>query len=443
MSIGDKNLEKLSKHNEISKILNQSKVKSKPVIDPSKFSIKSNVDIPPEQLELLKYRVAENLIDDGYTPEQISSFQNEIRKFNFGWRIKEPWKFEDLKDENHTVVDTHLLEKAYSQYNTLFFHQLQQRRYLYDQRYKEVKDLEFNVIYETNPTYTVKNKIYPDWTSIRPMNKFKKNVRHTDISSVNLNSSEYLSKQPRINLNYNYNIEENKVWKFVYERSLKKDEERQAELIKKESAVAKYKNCFNDIKHSINTNDFFNKFEFDNKREFVNKNLNYFIPLNLDIIKKKSQSTEEILKGFKLKPKDLLKYDAWSSFDQKLAYYKNLTDNCRSIQLNPRKLKEKFSLPDKSINQHNTGHYYFQDNDLNVYLLFDYKQTTMTYGENLSDDLLKSQTEKEINPKYHILKSLTKEEFWNSDEERSFKILFTPYSNWRKFAAWLKIEVSF
>ena len=86
-----------------------------------------------------------------------------------------------------------------------------------------------------------------------------------------------------------------------------------------------------------------------------------------------------------------------------------------------------------------TGCYIFEDSNLDSFILFDWKQTTLTWGENLPDEEYENQ--ENIMPLHRIRKFPTIDEFWASDVHQEFRYNFTKYAERRKFLKWILNEV--
>ena len=86
-----------------------------------------------------------------------------------------------------------------------------------------------------------------------------------------------------------------------------------------------------------------------------------------------------------------------------------------------------------------TGCYFFEDCNLDSFILFDWKQTTLTWGENLPDEEYKNQDH--IMPLHRIRKFPSQEEFWASNEHQEFRYNFSKYAERRKFLRWILKEV--
>lgn len=112
------------------------------------------------------------------------------------------------------------------------------------------------------------------------------------------------------------------------------------------------------------------------------------------------------------------------------------------IQIAPADLIKLFGTPEPSeIFYQGTGQYTFEDNNLDMYCLFDYKQTDFYYGINREDEYYT--TNKNLKLPLHARKQKypTIQEFWESTEPRTFKLAADDQADWRKFRRWLRIQL--
>lgn len=377
------------------------------------FKIDDHAGVPNQQRDKIQNIVIKRLIDDDYTPNEAEEFKKKIREATFGLKVKNPEDYFDTEKVINLIKndsDFALYEKVVSGYRKIYNHAEEQRMDLYDENYKKIKNIRSPPINEDNPT-----KIQLE----NNKSTGRKWVPHKNVESINL-SYKNERKQKEANITYNYNKEEYKYYDFVKNEAI---EERKR--LDKNLENYKKKVMPLDTLDKATENAFFKKFGFDKNN------------------KEQMSRVNDILNIFKTPVSDLINFDVWRTFDHNLRYYKNLSEpNFKKCFFSPDKLIKQFSFPGDSLEQDNTGHYFFQDMDLNIYLLYDFKQTTMTYGENESDDYYQQQIDKQINPRFHLHKSLTPKEFWNTNEEREFRVMATPYSNIKRFITYMKLEVS-
>ncbi len=88
-----------------------------------------------------------------------------------------------------------------------------------------------------------------------------------------------------------------------------------------------------------------------------------------------------------------------------------------------------------------TGMFNFEDENLDIFLVGDYAQTTDTYGPNYQDEFYEQQ-EKTVKPEWRLKKWPDYDEFWACSEPKEFRIYYTKHSECRKFKRWLSLYVN-
>ena len=82
-----------------------------------------------------------------------------------------------------------------------------------------------------------------------------------------------------------------------------------------------------------------------------------------------------------------------------------------------------FGHPDKSeIGFAGTGQYHFEDNNLDLYNISDYKQTDYYHGLNREDEFYMTEKNLKRPAKRRKKKWPTVEEFWTSEEPMTFRL---------------------
>ena len=142
--------------------------------------------------------------------------------------------------------------------------------------------------------------------------------------------------------------------------------------------------------------------------------------------------------------KDLTGYDAWRSFDRQV-----LKGGCGrhpgpgNMWLVPAHLVKVFGSPaDANDFQTGTGEYHFEDNNLDAFTLFDYKQTDLYYGLNREDEYYERPANLRRPLHARKRKRPTVEEFWASDKVFEFRLVCDDQADHRKFRRWLKFKVA-
>eukprot|EP01016_Furgasonia_blochmanni_P053577 TRINITY_DN8681_c0_g1_i3.p1 TRINITY_DN8681_c0_g1~~TRINITY_DN8681_c0_g1_i3.p1 ORF type:complete len:467 (+),score=99.95 TRINITY_DN8681_c0_g1_i3:67-1467(+) len=139
---------------------------------------------------------------------------------------------------------------------------------------------------------------------------------------------------------------------------------------------------------------------------------------------------------------DISKYTAWRSFEPAIdkAHQFSHPVVCR-ILLPPKHLKKIFgegNIPSRHTTIC-TREYDFEDCNLDLFLLYDYKGTTTYWGPNKENYNYEDQSD--IHPRKRIQKHLTPEEFWESEEPQEFALNCVPNADWMKFKRWIIAEV--
>jgi len=366
--------------------------------------------------ESLKKLINKLLNEDGIIPKESEEFKKEVRSANYGLRFKNLEKISDEKFVNNIIEEYDLgemtiAEKTYKPYSFMVKYHDEQRKYL-------------------NPIYEELDKL--DSIPIKGYNKldeFKSSGKwypHKNIESPNIAEENSGKKQNRLNINYNYNYEDHT----IFTREYKKAKEIDDSIIENENKLLTYIKNNPYSKQAI-------KFKYTN-----------FVPLErklpIDIHKYDDWVPEKTKEERKVRidkySKDITEYDAWRTFTETLPYIKNYSDNARKIKISPVKLIKRFGQPGNPIESDMTGTYFFQDSNLDVFVLFDWQQTTKTWGVNLSDELYLKQEENTL-PLHRKIKFPTPDEFWKLEEPQLFKFNFSKIAERRKFYYWLINEL--
>ena len=101
-----------------------------------------------------------------------------------------------------------------------------------------------------------------------------------------------------------------------------------------------------------------------------------------------------------------------------------------------------FGSPDQgTFGEETTGEYLFEDNNLDMFMLFDSKQTDYYHGMNREDSFYESPKNLRLPMHKRKRKWPTIEEFWASKEPKQFKLVCDDQADVRKFKRWLAIEL--
>lgn len=130
-------------------------------------------------------------------------------------------------------------------------------------------------------------------------------------------------------------------------------------------------------------------------------------------------------------------YDAWRCHDRSVFMADHRHPSIAKLWIAPSDLIKVFGMPDQpSFAIVSTGEFNFEDNNLDCYKLFDYKQTIVYRGLNREDDYYLNA--KNMRRPLHRRKKPwpTVEEFWTSTEPKEFKLTADEYADKRRFRRW-------
>lgn len=116
--------------------------------------------------------------------------------------------------------------------------------------------------------------------------------------------------------------------------------------------------------------------------------------------------------------------------------------NVAKFLVAPKHLRHTFGVPDQpEIGIWCTGEYHFEDNNLDLYKLFDYKQTDLYHGYNRDDEYYTSA--KNMRKPHHRRKRKwpTVDEFWELEEPVIFKLAADSNTDLRRFKRWFRAQL--
>lgn len=102
-----------------------------------------------------------------------------------------------------------------------------------------------------------------------------------------------------------------------------------------------------------------------------------------------TRSGRKVSRSFipKRSSKNLEKYDVWRCSDRSVLKGDGKHFAVAKLQIAPAHLVKLFGMPDMTeIFFHGSGQYSFEDNNLDMFCLFDYKQTDLYHGFNREDE---------------------------------------------------------
>lgn len=135
--------------------------------------------------------------------------------------------------------------------------------------------------------------------------------------------------------------------------------------------------------------------------------------------------------------KSLVGYDVWRCFDRQVVAPTPQTRACCKLMIAPALLKKAFGRPDKTeYGFAVSGQYDFEDTNLDLYRLIDYKATQFYYGMNRPDEFYYTEKNMKKPERKRVKKWPTIDEFWKSDEPKMFRLMTCDHADWRKFRRW-------
>lgn len=169
-----------------------------------------------------------------------------------------------------------------------------------------------------------------------------------------------------------------------------------------------------------------------------------FEDMSIDDVTPESYRRSSIRKKFvkNRSCKLLTGYDAWRSFDRVAIKTGGAMPGVATIHVAPVDLIKTFGKPcEAMIFFDATGEYNFEDNNLDQFALFDYRQTDLYHGLNREDSYYVSPKNLARPPYHRKRKYPSVQEFWESTEPMPFRLIADDQSQWRKFRRWLLIEI--
>lgn len=138
--------------------------------------------------------------------------------------------------------------------------------------------------------------------------------------------------------------------------------------------------------------------------------------------------------------RDLSNYESWRVWDRNLEIGNYKRDHASWIKLAPADLVKTFGSPSESASHESTGEYTFEDNQLDLFVIAEYKQTQHYRGYDREDAYYERQEsmlhEHKRKPRYP-----TEEDFWAKEEPVEFKLWCADYAQFRKFKKWIRLAI--
>ena len=168
-----------------------------------------------------------------------------------------------------------------------------------------------------------------------------------------------------------------------------------------------------------------------------------FKDLSIDDYQPKSMRSEllkpKTIRVYTRTNKSLVDYDVWRTFDRNLVVPTGKHPAVCKLMIPPALLKRAFGSPGKTqIGFAGTGTYDFEDTNLDLYRLIDYKQTDFYHGPSREDEFYL--TEKNMKKPLHkrTRKWPTIDEFWACEDPKPFRLIASEAADYRKFRRWIR-----
>jgi len=134
-------------------------------------------------------------------------------------------------------------------------------------------------------------------------------------------------------------------------------------------------------------------------------------------------------------PLNLEGYDVWRAVDGDFGVHPTGKDIRAKVIATPKDIIHAFGQPETAgVAELISGHYLFEDTNLDIFMLHNYKLTN-THGEKPNED------DDRIAPRYRVKSKPSPEEFWNLDEEFVFSISSTYEADFRTFRKFLQNQI--
>lgn len=136
--------------------------------------------------------------------------------------------------------------------------------------------------------------------------------------------------------------------------------------------------------------------------------------------------------------RDLNGYDAWRCFDRDLLITSGRDKSMCSVMLAPALLKRAFGTPtDSHVGFSVTGIFHFEDTNLDMYALHDYKETDIYHGLDRDDAHYNTVSNMKKPERKRVRKWPGVTQFWDKETPIRFRLLAGQQADWRTFKRWL------
>ena len=244
-----------------------------------------------------------------------------------------------------------------------------------------------------------------------------------------------MRRQPRIDPEeLSYNFEQYSRYTNILAKAKKVDDERSRKFYQLVKYVKKNKDNETDaLVYDFTVNKEFDPDLIDIPEEFQDLPIAGITPKDF----KKKKTNKKLIRT--RKSSLMTNYDAWRVHDRETMAGGIKRKNVAKLLIAPKHLRHTFGIPDHPRDGiWCTGEYHFEDNNLDLYKLYDYKQTDLFHGLNRDDEYYT--TEKNLRKPHHKRKRKwpTIEEFWDLEEPVVFKLAADSYADVPRFKRWMR-----
>ena len=207
-------------------------------------------------------------------------------------------------------------------------------------------------------------------------NELKSEIDKNEDQRVNYLSEDFMKKQNRITINYNYNYEQHKEYTKMFKEVEIQDKQEQIQEMKLLKYIKE-----NPDRHNV-------------KHRLMKK---IVVPLDkipnfpVDIEGYTPKVSKKSRRHYQAKKFDtsLDGYTSWRCWDREMDFLNPLNHVFLPVKLSPKKLMKTFGIPlFKTCNQ-STGSYIFEDINFDMFMVTDWKCTQLQHGLNFTDEFYK------------------------------------------------------
>jgi len=249
---------------------------------------------------------------------------------------------------------------------------------------------------------------------------------------------DYMKRQPRVKIDQvSYNFEQYSRYSNMLASATRKDEIESKNFYK----IVKYvkKNIDNPKDQLVH--------EFTKGKGYVPELIEIpeeFEDLPISDVKPKDlqrkRSNRKLIKTHK--SKDMTNYDVWRCHDRAVFIGDYKHPNVCKFWVAPADMWKMFGIPDKAtLGIVSTGEYNFEDNNLDCFKIYDYKQTDLYHGLNRKPEYYT--TPKNLRRPFHKRKRAwpTVEAFWQGTEPTLWKVTADEYADVPRFKRWFRAQM--